>query len=393
MIFYLTPIDTFSLFRSVFETFDFKVSGVRFWPLTFKGQLGSKIFSSFESSYTTSFQTSIDAFSPSRTVLEIFDFKIFGVWPWLLNFAGYLGLNIFPSYESTYITPYQTSFDTFSLSCTVFNIFGFKNFWGLTLTFDLQCLHEFSDIFPIHWLIHDFLSNSYRHFLSISIRIRDFRLLNFWSLNLIFDIWWLPEIKNVFSIRKLKHDFLSDFYRRFLSISYRFRDFRLRSFRGLTWTFDPLEVTWGQKCVHCLNAQTWLTIQLLLTLFLYLVPFLRYSTPYFFRFWPWPLNLRGHLGSIIFSLFESTHTTSYLTTFDNFFSSRTVFEFFDFKILEVLTLTFEHWRSPGVKWVFTIRKPIHDFLSNPFWHFLAISYRFRDFPLQNFWGLTSTIEL
>ena len=242
MIFYLTPIDTFSLFRTVFETFDFKVSGVRFWPLTFKGQLGSKIFSSFESSYTTSFQTSIDAFSLSRTVLEIFDFKISGVWPWLLNFAGYLRLNIFPSYESTYVTPYQTSFDTFPRSCTVFDIFGFKNFWGLTLTFDLQCLHEFSDIFTIQWLIHDFLSNSYWHSLTISCRIRYNRLQNFLGLTLSLIFWRSPEVKIVFTLRKLIHDSLSSFHWHSLSL---FRTvleiFNFKFFRGLTLTSD----LWG----------------------------------------------------------------------------------------------------------------------------------------------------
>ena len=40
--------------------------------------------------------------------------------------------------------------------------------------------------------------------------------------------------------------------------------------------------------------------------------------------------------------------------------------------------------SSEVKNIFTIRKPIHDFLSNFYWHFLSISYRFRDIRLQSF---------
>ena len=45
------------------------------WPWTFRGQLRSKIFSPFESPYMTSYLTSIDIFSLSHTVFEIFDFN------------------------------------------------------------------------------------------------------------------------------------------------------------------------------------------------------------------------------------------------------------------------------------------------------------------------------
>ena len=51
------------------------------WSLTFEGHLKSKIFSPFETSYLTS----IDTFSLSHTVFEIFDFKVFRVWPWPLE--------------------------------------------------------------------------------------------------------------------------------------------------------------------------------------------------------------------------------------------------------------------------------------------------------------------
>ena len=84
---YLTSIDTFSLSRTVFEIFDFKVLRVWPWSLTFRGHLGSKIFSPFESPYMTSYLTSIDTFSLSRTVFEKIWVKIFrvkqngGFWP------------------------------------------------------------------------------------------------------------------------------------------------------------------------------------------------------------------------------------------------------------------------------------------------------------------------
>ena len=186
---YLTSIDTSSLSRNVFEIFDFKVFRVwpwpltfgvtlgqkyvhhskahiclpillllalslylvpflrystsKFfrvwpWPLTFRGHLRSNIFSPFESPYMTSCLTPIDTFSLSRTVFEIFDFKVFRVWPWPLTFRGHLRSNIFSPFESPYMTSYLTPIDTFSLSRTVFEIFDFKVFrvwpWPLGVT-------------------------------------------------------------------------------------------------------------------------------------------------------------------------------------------------------------------------------------------------------------------
>ena len=115
---YLTSIDTFSLSRTVFEIFDFKVSRVWPWPLTFRGHLRSKIFC-HSKAYKTFYLTSIDTFSLSRTIFEIFDFKVFRVWPWPLTFKGHLRSKIFLPFESPYMTSYLTSIDTFSLSHTV----------------------------------------------------------------------------------------------------------------------------------------------------------------------------------------------------------------------------------------------------------------------------------
>ena len=148
---YLTSIDTFSLSRTVFDIFDFKV--FRVWPLTFRGHQRSKIFSPFESPYMTSYLTSIDTCSLYRTVFEILDFKVLSVWPWPLTFEGRLqslkGLTLtfdlwrspefkkISLFESPYMTSYLTSIDTFSLSRTVFEIFDFKFFkvWPWPLTF------------------------------------------------------------------------------------------------------------------------------------------------------------------------------------------------------------------------------------------------------------------
>ena len=137
MISYLTSIDTFPLSRTVFEIFDFEVFRVWPWPLTFRGHQRSKIFSPFESPYMTSYLTSIDTFSLSRTVFDTFGFKNFRVWSWPLTFRGHQRSEICSLFKSSYMTSYLTSIDTFSLSRTVFEILAFKVFrvwpWPLTL--------------------------------------------------------------------------------------------------------------------------------------------------------------------------------------------------------------------------------------------------------------------
>ena len=133
---YLTSMDTISLSRTVFEIFDFKVFRVWPWPLTPKSHLGSKNFIPFERPYMTSYLTSMDTISLSRTVFEIFDFKVFRVWPWPLGPKSHLGSKNIMPFEKPYLTSYLTSMDTISLSRTVFEIFDFKVFrvwpWPLT---------------------------------------------------------------------------------------------------------------------------------------------------------------------------------------------------------------------------------------------------------------------
>ena len=170
-----------------FEIFDFKVFRVWPWPLTFRGHLRSKIFSPFESPYMPSYLTSICTFSLSRTVFEIFDFKVFRVWPWPLSFRGHLRSNIFSPFESPYMTSYLTPIDTFSLYRTVFEIFDIKVFrvWPWPLTFRG---HPRSKIFSTIWkLIYDFLFNSHWHFLSISYRFFRYSTSKFLGFDL--DLW------------------------------------------------------------------------------------------------------------------------------------------------------------------------------------------------------------
>ena len=129
-------MDTISLSLTVSEIFDFKVFRVWPWPLTPKDHLGSKTFFSFERPYMTSYLTSMDTISLSLTALEIFDFKVFRVWPWPLTPKSHPRSKNFIPFERPYMTFYLTSMNAISLSLTVFEIFDFKVFrvrpWPLT---------------------------------------------------------------------------------------------------------------------------------------------------------------------------------------------------------------------------------------------------------------------
>ena len=288
---YLTSIGTFSLSRTVFEIFDFKVFRVWPWPLTFRGHLRSNIFSPFESPYMTSYLTPIDTFSLSRTVFEIFDFKVFRVWPWPLTFRGHLRSNICSPFESPYMTSYLTSIDTFSLSRTVFEIFDFKVFrvWPWPLTFGG---HLRSNIF---------LPFENPYMTSYLTPIDTFSLSR-----TVFEIF----------------------------------DFKVS------------------------------------------------------RVWPWPLTFRGHPRSQIFQLFESSYMTSYLTPIDIFSLSRTVFEIFDFKGFRVWSWPLTFRGDPRSKIFSPFESPYMTFYLTPidtFYHVTFSRYstsKFLGFDLD-LWPLGS----
>ena len=132
---YLTSIDTISLSRTIFEIFDFEVFRVLPRPLTSEGHLRSKNCIQFERPYMTSYLTAMDtllSISLSRTVFEIFDFKVITVWHPPLPPKGHLGSKKFIPFERPYLTSYLTSMDTVSLSCTVWR-YSTSKFLGFDL--------------------------------------------------------------------------------------------------------------------------------------------------------------------------------------------------------------------------------------------------------------------
>ena len=130
---YLISIDNISLSLTVFEIFDFKIFRVRTWLLIPEGHPGSKLFVSFESPYMTSYLTFMDNISLSRTVFEIFDFKVFRVWPWPLTPEGHLGSKFVIPFESPYMASYLISIDNISPSRTVFEIYSTSKILGFDL--------------------------------------------------------------------------------------------------------------------------------------------------------------------------------------------------------------------------------------------------------------------
>ena len=204
-------MDTFSLSRTVFDIFDFEVFRVWPWPLTPKGHLVSIFFIPFESTYMTFYLTSIDNISLSRTVFEIFDFKVVEVWPWPLTPKGHLGSKILIPLESSYMTCYLTSMDNISLSRTVLEIFDFKVFrvWPWPLT-------------PKGHLGSNFLYHSKAHI-----------WLPIWLL-------WTPSL------------YLLPFSR-----------YSTSKFSGFDLDLWPQKVIWGQIFLYHSKAHIWLPIWLL----------------------------------------------------------------------------------------------------------------------------------
>ena len=271
-------MDTTFLSRTVLEIFDFKVFGVWLWPLTSEGHLRSKIVIPFESPYMTPYLTSMDTIFVSRTVFEIFDFKIFGVWPWPLASESQLGSDIFIPFESPYMISYLTSMDTIFVSRTVFEIFDFKVFevWPWPLTSEG---HPGSEIFiPFESsYMTSFLTSMDTIFVSRTVfEIFDFKVFGVWP-------WPLNTAGHLGS--KI---------------------------------FIPFESTYMTSFLTSMD-----------TIFVSRTVFEIFDFKIFWV-WPWPPNSEGHLGSKIFILFESPYMTSFSTPMDPIFLSRTVFEIFDF---------------------------------------------------------------
>ena len=330
---YLTSMDTISLSRTVFEIFDFKIFRVWPWPLTSKGHLGSNLFIPFKSPYMTSYLTSMDTISLSRTVFEIFDFKIFRVWPWPLTSKGHLGSNLFIPFKSPYMTSYLTSMDTISLSRTVFEIFDFKVFrvWPWPLTSKGHLSSNFFIPFESPYRISYLTSMD-----TISLSRTVFEIFDF----KVFRVWPWPLTPKGYLGSKNFIPFESPYMTSYLtsmdtiSLSRTvFEIFDFKVFRVWPWPLTPEGHLGWKKCIPFESPYmtSYLTFMDIISLSLTVFEIFDFKN---FRVWPWPLTPKGHLGSKFFIPFESPYMTSYLTSMDTISLSLTVVEIMPVKILK-----------------------------------------------------------
>ena len=271
---YLTSMDNISLSCTVFEIFNLNVFRVWPWPLTPKGHLGSKNCIPFESPYMTFYLTSIDKISPSRTVFEIFDFKVFRVWPWLLTPKGHLGSKHFIQFESSYTTSYLTSIDTISLPRTVFEIFDFKVFrvwpWPLTPKSHLGSKKYIPFDSPYKTSYLTSMDN-------ISLSRTVFEIFDFKVLGFDLDLWPLKVIWGQNILYHSKAHIWLPIWLLWTPSLYLvpFSRYTTSKFLGFDLDLWPLKVIWGQNILYHSKAHIWLPIWLLWTPSLYLVPFSR----------------------------------------------------------------------------------------------------------------------
>ena len=331
---FLTPIDIFSISRTVFEIFDFKGFKVWSWPLTFRGDPRSKIFSLFESPYMPSYLTSIDTFSLSRTVFEIFHFEVCRVWPWPLTFRGHLRSNIFSPFESSYMPSYLTSIGTFSLSRTVFEIFDFEVFrvWPWPLTFRGHLRSNIFSPFESPYMT-SYLTHIDTFFLSRTVfEIFDLKVFRVWPWPLTFRGHLRSNICSLFeSPYMTSYLIFIDIFSLSRTV---FEIFDFNVFRVWPW---PLTFRGHLRSNICSLFESPYMTSYLTSIDIFSLSRTVFEILDFkvFRVWPWLLTFRGHLRSNIFSPFESPYMTSYLTPIDTFSLYRTVFEIFDFKVFRV----------------------------------------------------------
>ena len=331
---YLTSMDNISLSRTVFEIFDFKVFRVWHWPLTPKGHLGSKQFIPFESPYLTSYLTSMDNISLSRTVFEIFDSKVFKVWLRPSTPEGHLGSKKIILFESPYMTSYLTSMDNISLSRTVLEIFDFKVFrvwpWLLTPEGHLGSKH--------------FIPFGSPYLTSYLTSMDNISLSRTVSEIFVFEVFrvlpWPLTPKGHLGSKKFipfENTYMTPYSTSMDNVSLSrtvLEIFDFKVFRVWPWPLTPRGHLGSKKfipfeCPYMISYLTFMdNISPSRTVF-------EIFDVKVFRVWPWPLTPRGHLGSKNFIPFESPYMTSYLTSMDNISLSRTVSEIFDFKIFMV----------------------------------------------------------
>ena len=330
---YLTSMDTISLSRTVFEIFDFKVYRVWPWPLTPKGHLGSKKIIPFERSYMTSYLTSMGTISLSRTVFEIFDFKVFRVWPWPLTPKGHPGSKKIIPFERSNMASYLTSMGTIFLSRTVFEIFDFKVFrvWPWPLTPKGHLGSKKIMLFERPYMTSYLTSMDTISLSRTVFEIFDFKVYRVWP--------WPLTPKGHLGSKKIipfERSYMTSYLTSMGTISLSrtvFEIFDFKAFRVWPWPLTPKGHLGSKKYMPFERPYMTSYLTSMNTISLSRTVFEIFDFKVF-RVWPWPLTPKGHLGSKNFMPFERPYMTSYLTSMNTISLSRTVFEIMPVKILK-----------------------------------------------------------
>ena len=149
---HLSSIDIFPPYRTVLKMIDFKALRVWPWPLTSKSHLRSK-YVCYSKAHTSLAIWLLLTFNLVQFLRYLVSkFSRFN-WPWSLTSKDHLGSEIFSPFERPYMTSYLTSSATFSLSRTVFEIFDFKVFRVWPLTFRDHLGQKYFH----HWKPHTWL--------------------------------------------------------------------------------------------------------------------------------------------------------------------------------------------------------------------------------------------
>ena len=236
-----------------------------------------------------SFLTPLDNISLPRTVFEIFDFEVFGVWPWSLIPNGFLGQkNVY--YLKAHIWIPIWLLLTTSLHLVPFSRYSTSKFLGFDLDFGpLKVIGGKNFLYYskahiwlplwLQWTIFFFLVPFSRYSTS-----------NFLGFDL--DLWPLKVIWVQQKLYCLKAHIWLPIWLLWTPSLYLVPLSRYSTSHFLGFDLDLwlLKVIWVRKFSFLSKAHIWLSIWLLWTVFLYLVPFLRYLTSKFFGFdldlWP-----------------------------------------------------------------------------------------------------------
>ena len=329
--------------------------------------------------------SSMDNFSLSRTAFEIFDFKVSRVWPATFDTWSSSGVKkdyairkviyefLFDFYEQhlCFIVPFSR-YSTSKFSGFDPDLWPLMVIWGQKKLYNSKA-HKWLPI----WL----LWTTSLYLLPLS-RYSTSKFSGF-----DFDLWPLKDIWCQKKCIPFESPCMISYWTSMNNISLLvpFSRYSNSIFLGFDLDLWPLKIIWGRNLSYHSKAHMWLPIWLLWTTSLYLVPFQRYSTSKFLRFDLdlWPLKViwgeknsyysKAHIWLPVWLLWT---TSLYLVPFSRYSTSK--FLGFDLDLWPLKVI----WGQKN----YTIRMPMYDFLFDLYGQHLCISYLLSRYSTSKFSG-------